>query len=98
MALSWGHMRSIEDGRDPNPGGKAARLRVAIVEDRDEIRFSLSALLDEAPGFRCVAAWSTMEAALREMAPPLPDVVLVDINLPGIDGIEGMRRQSSSRA
>jgi DNA-binding NarL/FixJ family response regulator len=67
-------------------------LGVAVVEDRDEIRTSLAALLDEAPGLRCAAAWSTMESALREIAPPLPDIVLVDVNLPGMDGIEGIRR------
>jgi len=72
--------------------GETQRLRVAIVEDRDDIRLSLSALLDEAPGFRCEASWSTMETALRGIEPPLPDVVLVDINLPGMDGIEGIRR------
>src|SRR5262245_40763884 len=67
-------------------------MNVAVVEDRDEIRLSLQALLDEAPGFRCAAAWSTMEQALREIAPPLPDLVLVDINLPGMNGIEGIAR------
>jgi len=70
----------------------AANLRVALVEDRDEIRLSLQALLDEAPGFRCAAAWSTMEQALREVGPPLPHVILVDINLPGMNGIEGIAR------
>jgi DNA-binding NarL/FixJ family response regulator len=67
-------------------------LRIAIVEDRDDIRLSLSAIIDQAPGYECVAAWSTMESALREIGPPLPDVVLVDLNLPGMDGIEGIRR------
>jgi DNA-binding NarL/FixJ family response regulator len=71
---------------------RAPILRVALVEDRDEIRFSLQALLDEAPGFRCAAAWSTMEQALREIGPPLPDLALVDINLPGMNGIEGIAR------
>src|SRR6185503_1567208 len=64
----------------------------ALVEDRDEIRLSLQALLDESPGFRCIAAWSTMEQALREIRTPLPDLVLVDINLPGMNGIEGISR------
>jgi DNA-binding NarL/FixJ family response regulator len=67
-------------------------LSVAVVEDRDEIRASLAAILDEAPGFRCAAAWSTMESALRLLAPPLPDVILVDLNLPGMDGVEGIRQ------
>lgn len=69
----------------------AQHLRVAIVEDRDDIRLSLQAILDESPGFACESAWSTMEAALREIGPALPDVVLVDLNLPGMNGIEGIR-------
>ncbi len=73
-------------------GAGERRLMVGIVEDRDEIRLSLQAIIDEAEGFRCVAAWSTMEQALREIRPPLPDVLLVDLNLPGMDGIEGIRR------
>lgn len=72
-------------------GSSTPRLRVAIIEDRDEIRLSLSSLIDEAAGFRCVAAWSTMEQALREIGAPLPDVVLSDLGLPGIDGIEGIK-------
>jgi len=76
----------------PVSDAPAATLRVALVEDRDEIRLSLSALLDEAAGFRCASAWSTMEQALREIGPPLPDLVLVDINLPGMNGIEGIGR------
>ena len=67
-------------------------LRVAIVEDRDDIRLSLQAILDESPGFTCQSAFSTMEAALRGIGSPLPDVVLVDLNLPGMDGIEGIRQ------
>src|SRR5262245_25439532 len=66
-------------------------VRVAIIEDREEIRLSLSALLDEVPEFECAASWATMEAALREIGPPLPDVILVDLNLPGMDGISGIR-------
>ena len=81
----------MDDSSNPNDS-QSPPLRIAIVEDRDDIRLSLAAILDEAPGFRCVSAWSTMELALREIAPPLPDIVLVDINLPGMDGIEGIRR------
>ena len=83
---------TLERVPDPAAAGVLPPLRVAIVEDRDDIRLSLSAILDEAPGFRCEAAWSTMEMALREIVRPLPDVVLVDINLPGMDGIEGITR------
>ncbi len=66
-------------------------MRIALVEDRDEIRASLQAIIDQAPGFLCVAAWSTMELALKDIAQPLPDVMLVDLNLPGMNGIEGIR-------
>jgi DNA-binding NarL/FixJ family response regulator len=80
-----------ERSADLRAGANGPRLRVAIIEDRDQIRLSLSSIIDEAPGFRCVAAWSTMEQALREIAAPLPDVTLVDLGLPGIDGIEGIK-------
>jgi DNA-binding NarL/FixJ family response regulator len=69
-----------------------APLRIAIVEDNDEIRFGLQALLDDSPGFETAGSWPTMESALREIGAPLPDLALVDIQLPGIDGIEGTRR------
>jgi DNA-binding NarL/FixJ family response regulator len=75
-------------------GASAARpktIRVGVIEDRSDIREALELLLDETDGLACVGAWGSMEAALPRIAPPLPDVVLVDIGLPGMSGVEGIR-------
>ena len=68
-----------------------APIRVAIVEDRHETREGLAALIDGTDGFRCVGRFRSMEDALEGMRPPAPDVVLMDIGLPGMSGIEGVR-------
>src|SRR5579859_1128380 len=60
---------------------------VAIVEDNAVIRNTFRQWIDAAPGFRCVAACSSAEEALVEIPRLKPDVVLMDINLPGESGI-----------
>ena len=67
-------------------------INVAIVEDKHEIRESLLSLLDSSPGFQCVAACASAEAALTEILPRQPDVVLMDIGLPGMSGIECIQK------
>jgi DNA-binding NarL/FixJ family response regulator len=64
---------------------------VAIIEDHQKIRAGLAALIDTTDGFRCTAAFGSMEDAIGGMAGNLPDVVLVDIGLPGMSGIDGIR-------
>src|SRR5436309_6753881 len=66
-------------------------IRVAIVEDRREIRDGLAMIINGTPGFRCTGAYRSMEEALERIAGDLPDVVLNDIGLPGMSGIEGIR-------
>lgn len=66
-------------------------IRVAIVEDINEIRDGLAALINGSEGYRCVGAFSDAESFLRKLPELLPDVVLMDINLPGISGIECIR-------
>ncbi len=63
-------------------------IDVAIVEDHDDIREGLAALINGAEGFRCVATYANAETALEELPELEPDVVLMDIGLPGISGIE----------
>jgi DNA-binding NarL/FixJ family response regulator len=63
-------------------------IKVAIVEDKTGVRENWANLLEAAPGFSCVAACDSGEAALRELPRFRPDVVLMDIHLPGINGIE----------
>jgi len=65
-------------------------IKVAIVEDLRDVREGLSVLINGSPGFRCVATFRTMEEALGRVGDELPDVVLTDIGLPGMSGIEGI--------
>ena len=65
--------------------------RVAIVEDQREIREGLGRLINGTPGYRCTGIYSSMEAAIEKIPHNLPDLVLSDIGLPGIDGINGIR-------
>jgi DNA-binding NarL/FixJ family response regulator len=68
-----------------------SEIRVAVVEDDDRLRASFIARLERAPGIRCVAAFANAEQALAQLADSMPDVVLMDINLPGKSGIECVR-------
>ncbi len=63
-------------------------ISVAIVEDNAGMRNGLKLLLDETPGYECVGVFSTGEDALRQMPRNPPQVVLMDIHLPNISGIE----------
>ncbi len=68
------------------------RIRVAIVEDSRGTRESLTELLGHAPTLRCVGAHPSGEEALRQIPGKTPDVVLMDINLPQMNGIECVAR------
>ena len=65
---------------------------VAIVEDHADLSESWAQLLEAAPGYRCVCVCDTAEQALQEIPRHQPDVVLMDINLPGLSGIECTER------
>ena len=67
-------------------------ITIAIVDDDDEIRESLVVLLNQEKDFRCVAQFASAEAALAGLAINCPDVLLMDINLPNMSGIECVRR------
>jgi DNA-binding NarL/FixJ family response regulator len=71
---------------------EAAALKVGIIEDQPKIREGLRALIDGTNGYRCVGSFGSMEEALAKVDHELPDVLLVDIGLPGMSGIEGTRR------
>jgi DNA-binding NarL/FixJ family response regulator len=66
-------------------------IKVAIIEDRREIREGLSMLIGGTEGFLCTGSFRSMEEALDKIANQLPDLVLMDIGLPGMTGIEGLR-------
>jgi DNA-binding NarL/FixJ family response regulator len=67
-------------------------ITVSIVEDNDQLRGTLARVIDRADGFRCVGQHPTAEAGLEAIPNEKPQVVLMDINLPGINGVECVRR------
>ncbi len=67
-------------------------ITVAIVEDNDQLRATLARVIGRTDGFRCVSHYSNAEAALEALPKDKPDVVLMDINLPGMNGVECVRR------
>ena len=67
-------------------------IAVSIVEDDAQVRASLARLIDSSAGYRCVSNHGSAELALQEIGKVRPDVVLMDINLPGINGVECARR------
>ena len=73
------------------PAARAGVIKVAVIEDRREIREGLRILIDGTESYRCTGTFRSMEEALPKIGNGLPDVALVDIGLPGMNGIEGIR-------
>ena len=67
-------------------------ITVSIVEDNDKLRGTLARLLDRSSGFRCLGQYANAEDALKNLPQARPDVVLMDINLPGMNGVECVRQ------
>lgn len=67
-------------------------VRIAIVEDQPRVAESLAKLIDRAPGLRVIAAYPDGETAVTQILQTKPDVVLMDIGLPGMSGIECVRQ------
>jgi DNA-binding NarL/FixJ family response regulator len=72
------------------------KVTVSIVEDDVRVRGSLARLIDRSEGFRCVSQHPDAENALVELPSVKPAVVLMDINLPGMNGVECVRRLKTS--
>lgn len=66
-------------------------IRVVIVEDLREVREGLRSLINGTHGFECAGGYRSMEDAIRSIESQNPDVVLTDIGLPGMSGIDGIK-------
>jgi len=73
-------------------GEASVKIRVSIVEDDARVRGGLVQLINISDGFQCVSFHSSAEAALKDLPEAKPDVVLMDINLPGLNGVECVRQ------
>lgn len=67
-------------------------LRVVLIEDLREVREGLSALISGTSGYKCVASYGMMETALARIEKNNPDIILTDLGLPGMSGVEGIER------
>jgi RNA polymerase sigma factor (sigma-70 family) len=67
-------------------------ITVSIVEDNEKLRGTLARVLNRADGFRCVSQYASAEDALKDLPQVKPEVVLMDINLPGMNGVECVRQ------
>jgi DNA-binding NarL/FixJ family response regulator len=63
-------------------------ISVSIVDDEAKLRQSIETFVSGAPGFKCVSSYGSAEAALKDLPADKPDVVLMDINMGGMNGIE----------
>jgi DNA-binding NarL/FixJ family response regulator len=72
-------------------------ISVSIVDDETSLRQSIATFIDGSPGFRCVSAYGNAEAALQGLPADRPDVVLMDIHMAGMNGIECVQRLKALR-
>lgn len=73
-------------------------ITVAVVEDHPDLRKSLGLILAATPGYSCVGSYDRCEDLLKDLPGIDPQVILMDIGLPGMSGIEGIRRVKSVRS
>ena len=67
-------------------------ITVSIVDDESQLRQSIETFINGSPGFRCVSAYGNADSAIKGVVKDRPDVVLMDINMEGMDGIECVER------
>jgi DNA-binding NarL/FixJ family response regulator len=73
-------------------------ISVSIVEDSEQVRNTLTKLINRAEGFKCLSEYANVEAALEGLPKDKPEVVLMDINLPGMNGVECVRQLKQKMA
>jgi DNA-binding NarL/FixJ family response regulator len=67
-------------------------ITISLVDDDARLRESIARFVDGSPGFRCVSTYGSARAAMEHLPADRPDVVLMDINMPGMNGIECVQR------
>src|SRR6185312_223727 len=91
--MNTGVVKTHGNHSKPNRAGiKPVSITVSIVEDDTPVRGILAEWIRDADSFRCVGVHANAEAALTALPQEKPSVVLMDINMPGISGIECVRR------
>ena len=76
----------MKDSKDPG-----SIIDVVLIDDDEKLRSSYVDLVNSTEGMHCVGSYPSVEDALKEIEDTLPDVVLMDIGLPGMSGIEGVK-------
>jgi DNA-binding NarL/FixJ family response regulator len=77
--------------RDTETPTTNGTISIAVIEDHHKLRQFLEFLFNNTPGYRCSGVFRTMEEALEKIRFDQPDLALVDIGLPGMSGIEGIK-------
>lgn len=84
--------RNMKPENMKSPASDGGPIRVAMIEDDEEIRANLGDAISAHRDFRLVGSFKDAESALKSLADTNPRVVLMDINLPGMDGVQCVRR------
>jgi DNA-binding NarL/FixJ family response regulator len=87
LARSYPHSEACEPSRR-----KRVMIKISIVDDEKKLCQSIATFVDGTPGFQCVSIYHSGEAALEHLPKDQPDVVLMDIHMAGMNGIECVER------
>ncbi len=83
--------KELPTPRSPTEDPAGGKITIGIVEDDSRIRWGLEAILQEEPDFECVGQFANGEEALKHLPMLKPKVVIMDVNLPGMSGIDCVR-------